>query len=59
MMGCYHKDELPLDHPNGRCTFTVEMSVSMDEVGDRIADWINGNPDKGMDKYAKSMGITV
>lgn len=58
MYGCYNKNELPLDHPNGRCTFSVEMSESMEEVGEDLADWVLGGSNSGLDNFAKSMGYT-
>lgn len=36
-------DDVPLDHPNGMCTFTVE-TPSMMEMSDILADWVNGEP---------------
>lgn len=38
----YDKDKLPLDHPNGRCTFVSEFDKSMDEIGSDLADWVKG-----------------
>ena len=37
-------DELPLDHPNGMCTYSV-VTPSMEEIADRLADWVNGAED--------------
>lgn len=36
-------DDVPLDHPNGMCTFSVE-TPSMMEMSDILADWVNGEP---------------
>ena len=36
-------DEVPLDHPNGMCTFSVE-TPSMMEMSNVLADWANGEP---------------
>lgn len=36
-------DEVPLDHPNGMCTFTVQ-TPSMMEMSNTLADWVNGEP---------------
>lgn len=57
--GIFPKDELPLDHPNGMCTFELVMSMSDDEIQDVIADWYMGMGDTEMneklDAFAKYM----
>lgn len=57
--GIYPKDSLPLDHPNGMCTFDVVMSMSGIEIADAIADWYLGEGDetmnKAIDKYVKEL----
>ena len=35
----FPKDELPLDHPNGMCTFEAVMDLSMSQIAGRIAAW--------------------
>lgn len=56
----FPKDELPLDHPNGMCTFTVVIQKSYVEIGREIANWINGEGDpklnKELDEYAATLG---
>lgn len=37
--GVFPKDALPLDHPNGMCTFEVVMSDSMKGIADMIGRW--------------------
>lgn len=37
----FKKDELPLDHPNGLCTFEAYIPESMSEIAQRIARWYN------------------
>ena len=49
----FDKDELPLDHPNGMCTFVAVMDGSMVDVADRIADWASGKSDPELDAYAE------
>lgn len=49
----YKKDELPLDHPNGMCTFIAVMEESMVDMADRLADWVNGKADPELDVYAE------
>ena len=51
----YKPEDLPLDHPNGMCTFEAVIEESMDDVAKRIADWYNGKEDFEIDKYAKSL----
>lgn len=36
-------EDVPLDHPNGMCTFSVE-TPSMMEMSNVLADWVNGEP---------------
>lgn len=49
----FNKDDLPLDHPNGMCTFVAVMPDSMIDIADRIADWVQGNNDPELDEYSK------
>ena len=55
--GIFPKDRLPLDHPNGQCTFDVVVTMSDEEITDAIADWYLGYGDKKMneqlDKFAE------
>lgn len=50
----YSADDLPLDHPNGLCTFLVEVD-SLDSIADRLADWALGKDDAEIDEWADSM----
>lgn len=52
----YNKDELPLDHPNGLCTFIAEIPDTMEEVADRIAAWAKGGEDSDLDSFAIALG---
>lgn len=49
----YSKDDLPLDHPNGMCTFIPVIPGSSDDVVDRLAAWVNGGKDTALDGYAE------
>ena len=52
----FKKDELPLDHPNGMCTFEAVIPDSMDDIAKKIGEWYN-NPDGAfpeLDEYALS-----
>lgn len=50
----FDKDELPLDHPNGMCTFTAVMD-SLDTIGERLGDWASGKSDPELDKWAEDL----
>ena len=56
----FPKDDLPLDHPNGMCTFEIVMTKSYEEIGREIANWINGEGDpelnRELDEYAATLG---
>lgn len=47
----FNKDELPLDHPNGLCTFLAVVD-DLDDIGERLANWANGGSDPELDKYS-------
>lgn len=51
----YSKTELPLDHPNGMCTFVAVIEDSPEDIADRIADWALGKPDTELDVFANSL----
>lgn len=51
----YSANDLPLDHPNGLCTFLVELEGSLEDVANRLGDWANGAEDPALDKWANSM----
>lgn len=48
--GVFPKDELPIDHPNGMCTFDVVVTMSDDEIKECIADWYLGEGDEDMNE---------
>lgn len=49
----FEKDDLPLDHPNGMCTYTAVMELTAEEIADRLGDWAHGAEDPELDEYAK------
>lgn len=51
----YSADDLPLDHPNGLCTFIAELSDNMSDIADRIGDWATGSKDSALDQWYDSM----
>lgn len=52
--GVFPKDELPLDHPNGMCTFEAVIPDDMETIATRLADWYEHGPgyDPELDRYA-------
>lgn len=48
--GVFPKDALPLDHPNGNCTFSVVSIYSDDEIRDIVSDWQNGYGDQDLNE---------
>lgn len=50
----YDKDDLPLDHPNGMCTFTAVMD-SLETIGERLGDWAAGKSDPELDIWAEDL----
>lgn len=51
----YSANDLPLDHPNGMCTFIAELTEDMSSIANRLGDWANGGNDPELDRWAKSM----
>lgn len=51
----YSANDLPLDHPNGLCTFLVELEGSLEDVANRLGDWANGANDPALDRWYNSM----
>lgn len=57
--GVFPKDKLPLDHPNGMCTFRIVRSKSYKAIANELADWVHGKGDPRtnakLDKFAKDL----
>ena len=63
----FDKDKLPLDHPNGRCTFVSVFNKSATQISDEMAAWVKGKEGDfpkldeymkkkfGTDRYEKAM----
>lgn len=49
-------DQLPLDHPNGKCSFAPAVSKSLTQISDELADWVQGKPNKELDKWMSQAG---
>lgn len=54
-VGVFPKEELPLDHPNGMCTFEAVMSDDLETIANRIADWYEAEPGtySDLDRFAQ------
>lgn len=50
----YSKGEMPMDHPNGMCYWTV-ITQDMDTISSRLADWVNGGDNPEVERYIKSL----
>lgn len=50
----YEKGSEPLDHPNGLCYLEPYIKKSMKEIGDELANWVNGESNPAIDKYVAS-----
>lgn len=51
----FEKGDLPLDHPNGMCTFEAAIPDDMNKIADRLAAWVNGKKDKTLDAWYQDM----
>lgn len=47
----YDKNRVPLDHPNGMCIITPEISKSMDEIAEELSDWVAGGKNRRLDRW--------
>ncbi len=59
----FPKDELPLDHPNGMCTFETVIEKSYDQIASDIRNWVDGTGDpelnNQLDGFANSLGNNI
>ena len=53
----YKPKDMPLDHPMGRCTFTYEIPMKLDEIGKELSDWIKGSKNEKLDKWFSEYGL--
>ena len=49
-------DDVPLDHPNGLCTTIPQTEKSLDEIGEELRNWVDGEENKKLDKWFKKYG---
>lgn len=57
--GVFPADELPLDHPNGMCSYSVVLTGTLSECGDRVVDWVNGATDEELERYLAENNIAI
>lgn len=63
--GIFPKDQLPIDHPNGVCTFSIVMTKDFDGVVDDLANWYHSpegtypDIDNFMDSFTKKSSIST
>lgn len=57
--GVFPKDELPLDHPNGECTFEAVTEMDTDEMIDALVNWAHGEENEELDEYARDLGFPI
>ena len=57
--GIYPKDQLPLDHPNGNCTFEIVTSWDEESARQAVMDWAVGDGDpelnEELDYFAETL----
>lgn len=47
----YDLNSVPLDHPNGLCTFEAVLTKNLDKISEELADWVNGEDNEQLDNY--------
>ena len=61
--GIYPKDQLPLDHPNGMCTFSTVINKDNEQIADDLSNWVlnqgDSNLNKELDNFASDLGFDL
>lgn len=52
----YSVNNLPLDHPNGKCTTIPVLEKELDQIGEELRNWIDGESNAKLDKWFKEYG---
>lgn len=52
----YSLDDCPMDHPNGLCTQEPILDDSIENIGSRLRDWVNGGNDSVLDNWYDKYG---
>lgn len=50
----FPKNDLPLDHPNGMCTYEPATD-DLTSISNRLADWVKGSPDAELDNWYQDL----
>lgn len=53
----YIPEELPLEHPLGKCTFEYDIPMSMEDIGKELRDWIDGEENSKLDEWFDEYGL--
>lgn len=53
----YKPEELPLDHPNGKCSYAAVINDKFDDIADRLSEWVLGKEDQELNRYAEYLGF--
>ena len=48
--GIFPKNALPLDHPNGMCTFSIVRSRSYEQISNDLVNWVTRTGDEQLNK---------
>lgn len=49
--GVYPVDKVPLDHPNGLCALLPYIPQSMEEIGEKLRNWVDGESNSRLDGW--------
>lgn len=52
----YSVNDLPLDHPNGMCTTVPVLEKELEQIGEELRNWIDGESNAKLDKWFKEYG---
>ncbi|MGL5766717.1 MAG: hypothetical protein ACRCX8_13855 [Sarcina sp.] len=52
----YLPKDMPLDHPMGRCTFTYDIPMSLEDIGTELSAWRKGEANGKLDNWFKDYG---
>ena len=53
----FKKNEVPLDHPLGRCTYEYEISKDLTDIAQELKDWSNGDSNPKLDDWFNEYGV--
>ncbi|HFL2477366.1 TPA: ADP-ribosyltransferase [Clostridioides difficile] len=53
----YIPEELPLEHPLGKCTFEYDIPMSMEDIGKELRSWIDGEENSKLDEWFDEYGL--